>query len=220
MATLHNFALDWARKIKEFDRLADDDADRPNRAIDLARLERDAGRLRAEQLGNGQAVTPTTGLEIGPDWEKRGAQRAKDRHDLAVAYWQQAVIQLESEQPSNSQLVFALERYRLRDGDRISAAARVHAEACAILAEQAEGHQQPSPRADGPPLGSKASAVLRLIQSIEPPEGITGPEIVLRLDERGVLVEPNTLTRHIIPNLKKHYGVTNKRGVGYYIRRD
>lgn len=65
-----------------------------------------------------------------------------------------------------------------------------------------------------PPLTDTQTKVLKIIKSSRKP--IRGKTIIIRLREQyGLTLEQSTLTRHIIPALKKH-GVKNKPGAGYY----
>jgi hypothetical protein len=68
-----------------------------------------------------------------------------------------------------------------------------------------------------PPLTETGAAVLALIKAQPTGSGITGREIVKVLSERGFPIQQSTLTKHVMPELKKWHGVKNRLGVGYYI---
>lgn len=63
------------------------------------------------------------------------------------------------------------------------------------------------------PLTDLQKEVLKLIPQ-GTSEGITGKEIVSKLADMSLA--QSTLTRHVIPVLKKYYGVCNDRAVGYF----
>lgn len=65
------------------------------------------------------------------------------------------------------------------------------------------------------------SAVLELLRTLPAGQGLTGPQIVERLAQANppTDVDPGTISRHIIPELKRHAGVKNERRRGYYIDR-
>jgi hypothetical protein len=66
-----------------------------------------------------------------------------------------------------------------------------------------------------PPLSDKELQVLKIIKAQS--RAITGPGIIKAIARStNFIVEQSTLTRHIIPKLKKWYGVKNRPGVGYY----
>jgi hypothetical protein len=71
----------------------------------------------------------------------------------------------------------------------------------------------------GPPLTDTEQRVLDLIQAVSQGKGITGRQIIAKLDKEGFLLDQGTLTRHVIPILKKSHGVKNRPGVGYYCER-
>ena len=73
----------------------------------------------------------------------------------------------------------------------------------------------PSP---DPPLKPTERMVFDLVKSQPEDKGITGKEIVEALSKKGTRLNPSTLTKHIIPPLKK-LGIKNARGVGYYYPR-
>ncbi len=69
-----------------------------------------------------------------------------------------------------------------------------------------------------PPLTDHEQKVLDLIKAQPPGKGITGPKILTTLAKQGRILDQSTLTRHIIPKLKKWYGVGNAGGGrGYFI---
>jgi hypothetical protein len=65
----------------------------------------------------------------------------------------------------------------------------------------------------GPPLTDTERAVLALIP--RSPRARTGKELIAALAARGTDLQQSTLTRHIIPRLKKWHEVTNRSGAGY-----
>ena len=69
-----------------------------------------------------------------------------------------------------------------------------------------------------PPLTDNERAVYKLIDGQPPGEGIIGKQIVAKLEhlQPPIFIEQSTLTRHIIPSLRKHHDIPNRRGVGYY----
>ncbi len=69
-----------------------------------------------------------------------------------------------------------------------------------------------------PPLTDKEEAVLTIITKQPKGKGITGKCIIAELSRQGIELEQSTLTRHIIPKLKKKpYEVKNRPNVGYYV---
>jgi len=70
-----------------------------------------------------------------------------------------------------------------------------------------------------PPLTEKAAAVLKLLRDLPAERGLTGPRILDELSAQTppIQLDQSTLTTHILPVLKKHYGVKNTRRVGYYL---
>jgi hypothetical protein len=69
------------------------------------------------------------------------------------------------------------------------------------------------------PLSDQERAVLEVIQAQPLGVGIIGKKIIAELEHRqgGLDIDQAALTSRIIPRLKKHYGVQNRRNVGYYI---
>jgi len=67
------------------------------------------------------------------------------------------------------------------------------------------------------PLSDKALAVLHLLQEQPPYQGLTGPQILKKLDDKKIIISQSALTKSIIPALKPH-GVKNKPRIGYYIK--
>jgi hypothetical protein len=99
-----------------------------------------------------------------------------------------------------------------RDWRRIaSAAAKAQAETVAAKAGTVSK----------PPLSEKQLAVLNLLRELPPEGALTGEAILNTLAERNPLhnMDLSTLTRHIMPILKTHYGVKNKPRIGYYVPR-
>jgi hypothetical protein len=70
-----------------------------------------------------------------------------------------------------------------------------------------------------PRLTEYQKDVLRLIRSVPPDEGITGRAIVEAMFNSGKQITQGSLTKHIIPILKQHYGVKNKPRVGYFCKK-
>jgi hypothetical protein len=66
-------------------------------------------------------------------------------------------------------------------------------------------------------LSKKAKEVLELLKTLPEDEGLTGPEIIARLSQKSIFIDQSTLTKIIIPILKKGYGVKNQPRIGYYI---
>jgi hypothetical protein len=61
--------------------------------------------------------------------------------------------------------------------------------------------------------------VLNIIERPPPDQGQTGKEIIAALRKQGYLISQSTLTRHIIPKLKRWYNVENPGGGrGYRIK--
>ena len=67
-----------------------------------------------------------------------------------------------------------------------------------------------------PPMTPDQELVFNLLLTLKEGGAMTGAEIIgaLKLEK---LIDQGTLTSRIIPFLKKHYGVKNQRGPGYYI---
>jgi len=87
------------------------------------------------------------------------------------------------------------------------------------LLEKEKGHKlkkKSSAANTNEPLSDKALAVLNLLQELSPHQGLTGPKILEKLDNKNILIDQSTLTKSIIPALKP-YGVKNKPRIGYYI---
>ena len=70
--------------------------------------------------------------------------------------------------------------------------------------------------ANNEPLSGKALAVLHLLREQPPNQGLTGPQILTKLDDKKIIISQSALTKSIIPALKPH-GVRNKKRIGYYI---
>lgn len=80
-----------------------------------------------------------------------------------------------------------------------------------------EQRREPPP----PPLSETERRVFEIIDKQPDGEGVTGPEIIELLRRQNFPIEQSTLTKHIIPKLKKARGVRNRRGgVGYYVQRN
>jgi hypothetical protein len=88
------------------------------------------------------------------------------------------------------------------------------------LQELAGEAEKPDARSDvaRSPLTPRALAVLELLEALPPRQGMNGPQILEALEKKRIFVDQSTLTKNIIPALKP-YGVENKRGVGYFIRK-
>jgi hypothetical protein len=73
-----------------------------------------------------------------------------------------------------------------------------------------------------PQLTDKARAVLELLRSQPSGKGLDGSAIRRKLKTREqdrLTITQAVLTSHIMPILKQHYGVKNKRGLGYYVQK-
>jgi hypothetical protein len=70
-----------------------------------------------------------------------------------------------------------------------------------------------------PPLSPNAAFVLDILKALPPGWAKTGPQILDALAEREppVYLDESTLTSHIMPLLKEHYGVKNQPRIGYYV---
>jgi hypothetical protein len=70
-----------------------------------------------------------------------------------------------------------------------------------------------------PVLSGNAAAVLRLLQELPEHLALTGPRILDKLSAQTppVLLDQSTLTRRVMPILKKYYGVKNNPRIGYYV---
>jgi hypothetical protein len=68
-------------------------------------------------------------------------------------------------------------------------------------------------------LSRKAIAVLELLKTLPEHEGLTGNKIIEALSQKRIFIDQSTLTKNIIPILKKGYGVKNQPRIGYYIVR-
>jgi len=75
---------------------------------------------------------------------------------------------------------------------------------------------QPDESRSPPPLTDRAAAVYELLKALPPHRGMKGPAILDGLGKQDMLCDQSTLTKRIIPALRR-YGVVNKPGVGYYI---
>jgi hypothetical protein len=69
-----------------------------------------------------------------------------------------------------------------------------------------------------PPLSENERRVFDLLSGLDDGEALTGAQIIDRLANDGWPVEQSTLTRHIIPTLKR-WGVQNRSRVGYFVAR-
>jgi len=77
----------------------------------------------------------------------------------------------------------------------------------------AEGEKSP---ADKPILSGAAAAAYEILLEQPPYRGLTGPELLLAMDERGCPTDQSSLTSRIIPELRP-YGVENVPRKGYRI---
>jgi len=70
------------------------------------------------------------------------------------------------------------------------------------------------------PLSANAAAVYELLKDLPEHRAMKGGEILKALENQKPhkFIDQSTLTKNIIPELRP-YGVTNKRGAGYYIRK-
>jgi hypothetical protein len=66
-----------------------------------------------------------------------------------------------------------------------------------------------------PPLSSLEKAVLQLIPR-GGETGLTGRQLIAALKRQCWQLDQSTLTTHVIPKLKRFYGVGGRPGVGYY----
>jgi hypothetical protein len=66
-------------------------------------------------------------------------------------------------------------------------------------------------------LSEKATAVLELLKTLPEHKGLTGNKIIEALSQENIFIDQSTLTKNIIPVLKKDYGVKNQPRIGYYI---
>ena len=92
---------------------------------------------------------------------------------------------------------------------------------CCKSAADALGGRKAQDGAGKPPLSEKQRAVLNLLRELPPEGALTGEAILNTLAERNPShnMDLSTLTRHIMPTLKTHYGVKNKPRIGYYVPR-
>ena len=78
-------------------------------------------------------------------------------------------------------------------------------------------NERESPRGQAPPLSEREQQVLDIISDQPNGKAIKGAEIIVLMRKRHrVVLEQGTLTGHIIPKLKRGYGVKNRPNVGYY----
>jgi hypothetical protein len=70
------------------------------------------------------------------------------------------------------------------------------------------------------PLSAKVAAVYELLKALPEHRGLTGREILEKLEKQNppIIFDQSTLTKNIIPELHP-YGVRNKRGAGYFINK-
>jgi len=67
------------------------------------------------------------------------------------------------------------------------------------------------------PLTDNQNVVLELLKKQPKTKGLTGKAILQELERMDIIIDQSTLTKSIIPALKKSHGVKNKPGAGYYI---
>ncbi|MGA2916079.1 MAG: hypothetical protein ABSE89_08660 [Sedimentisphaerales bacterium] len=67
------------------------------------------------------------------------------------------------------------------------------------------------------PISDKAAAVYELLKTLPEHRGLTGHKIIKELSKQNIFIDQSTLTKNIIPILKKDYNVKNKPRIGYYI---
>jgi hypothetical protein len=79
----------------------------------------------------------------------------------------------------------------------------------------AANERVPGDALTSPPLTELEEAVLQLVPRGHG-DGISGKEIIAAINKSRPSVGQSTLTTHIMPKLKKWYGVANRNGVGYY----
>ena len=86
---------------------------------------------------------------------------------------------------------------------------------CLIQLQTALGTGAPVKQA--PPLAEREQQVLDIITDQPKGTGITGQEIINLMQKKNqITLEQGSLTGHIIPKLKKWYGVDNRPRAGYY----
>lgn len=76
------------------------------------------------------------------------------------------------------------------------------------------GSDDSSPTAESRPLTEKQRVAFEIIAAN--PNGIMGKQLVAEMGKRGEETDLGTLTKHIIPKLKKQCGIVNTPGVGYH----
>jgi hypothetical protein len=67
------------------------------------------------------------------------------------------------------------------------------------------------------PISDKAAAVYELLKTMPEHRGLTGRKIIEELSKKNIFIDQSTLTKNIIPILKKDYGVKSQPRIGYYI---
>jgi len=80
---------------------------------------------------------------------------------------------------------------------------------------------KPKRKRKTPPLPEKDITVLELLENLPERKGLTGKQILQMLDEKKIYIDQSTLTKGIIPRLRRNgYRIKNKRnGAGYYIEK-
>jgi hypothetical protein len=66
-------------------------------------------------------------------------------------------------------------------------------------------------------LADTESIVLAIIRAQPKGRGIAGKEIIKKLKAKKIQIKESTLRKHILPKLRKHYGVINHRAAGGYL---
>lgn len=69
------------------------------------------------------------------------------------------------------------------------------------------------------PISDKTAAVYELLKMMPEHRGLTGRKIIEELSKKNIFIDQSTLTKNIIPILKKDYGVKNQPRIGYYVEK-
>jgi hypothetical protein len=78
------------------------------------------------------------------------------------------------------------------------------------------GRAKPA-HAAAPPLKHSEQAVLNIIKNQPKGKGIQGKAIIAALKKKRIDLKETTLRKHILPKLKRFYGVQNIRAAGGYL---
>lgn len=182
-------------------------------------------RERAAAWDRKQAATDETGRPIGRDGETLRLRWSKDGKPLPDGFQPKTGRELagcsgrlDGEIASSSDFYDEsdwLAHQRVR--------CEVYADACRLLSDllrpitESTGTQAAAKQR--PPLTDLQHAVLEVIQNCPRGKGVTGREICAKLSKEGRNVIQSTLTRHVLPDLMRNYGVSNRPGVGYYVEK-